>query len=378
MLFQAYVNKFPQKYLRKFVHVVPNLRWGGPAPPPQLTIFAMTFEYYKKEFTREAIKSGFSDQNITDCLAYAEQLFASNVPVIYNTSHFSGLVGYKKNYLKRAALFTRFFYREFDILKKNGKKRKISEPLPSLKEIQIWILKNILYRIEVSKYAKAYIPKMSIKQNLIFHKGQQKVLALDIEDFFPSIKQEFVESLFYSFGYSKILSSLLAKLCCLAEALPQGAPTSPYLSNIYLKSADESISRFCRDKGIRYTRYSDDMTFSGDFNEIELIAYVKLVIGKLQLKINDKKTKLMTPNTRQTVTGIVVNEKLQVSFAKRNKIRQSVYYINKFGLDNHMLKVKIKKANYLAHLLGQINFILQINPTDQEFVEYKNFLQTLK
>lgn len=338
----------------------------------------MTFEQYKKDFTREAIQSGYSEQNITDCLNYAETLFEYNVPVIYNTSHLSGLVGYRKSYLKRAVLHNSYFYREFEILKRNGKKRTISEPLPSLKEIQLWILQNILYKIEVSKYAKAYIPKMNIKQNLIFHKGQKKVFTIDIENFFPSIKQVKIENIFRSVGYSKILSALMAKLCCLKESLPQGAPTSPYLSNIYLKSTDNEISKYCKEKEIRFTRYADDMTFSGDFDEAALLSFVKIQIENLQLTINEEKTKLMTPNTRQTVTGIIVNEKLQVSFKKRNSIRQSVYYIKKYGLDSHMSKRKIKKANYLSHLIGQINFILQINPLDTEFAEYKKYLITLR
>lgn len=338
----------------------------------------MNFEHYKNEFTRTALNSGYSEQNIHDCLNYAKKLFDNNVPVIYNTSHLSGLVGYKKNYLKRATLYTKFFYREFEILKKNGKKRRISEPLPSLKEIQHWILNNILYRINVSKYAKAYIPKINIKQNLIFHKGQAKVFTLDIENFFPSIKQNSIEEIFKTFGYSKLISSLLAKLCCLNYSLPQGAPTSPYLSNIYLKPFDDIISDYCKNNQIRYTRYADDLTFSGEFDENELLNLIKIKLSNLNLVINDKKTRLMTPNTKQTVTGIVVNEKLQVDFEKRNKIRQSVYYIKKFGLENHMSRVKIKKANYLPHLIGQINFILHINPTDTEFIEYRNYLEKLK
>lgn len=337
----------------------------------------MSFEHYQKEFIFKAINSGYSEQNIFDCLQYAEKLFVSNVPVIYNTTNLSALVGYKKSYLKRAVSYTPYFYRHFEIFKKNGKKRKISEPLPSLKEIQLWILDNILYRIEVSRFAKAYVPGISIKQNLIFHKGQRKVLTIDIENFFPSIKINDVEIIFSSLGYSNIISSLLAKLCCLEDSLPQGACTSPYLSNIFLRHSDEVISKYCLDRNIRYTRYADDMTFSGDFDESELLEFVKIEINSINLQINNKKTKLMMPNSRQIVTGIVVNEKPQVLFSKRNKIRQEMYYIMKFGLENHMLKKNIQKANYVPHLLGKINFILQINPLDEEFIKYKTYLNTL-
>jgi len=338
----------------------------------------MTFEQYKKAFTAEAFKSGYSLQNVNRCLAYAERLFENAVPVIYNTSHLAGLVGYRKSYLKKAALFTSYFYRDFEILKKNGKKRKISEPLPSLKEIQLWILENILYNIKVSRYAKAYIPKVSIKQNLKFHVKKPLILAVDIEDFFPSIKQSHVETIFQSLGYSSMISNLLAKLCCRDGSLPQGAPTSPYLSNIYLKPLDDSISKYCKENYIHYTRYADDLTFSGKFNAEALLGLLNTETRKLSLQINNNKTKVMTPNTRQTVTGIVVNEKPQVSFKKRNEIRQIIYYIKKFGLENHMARLNIRKQNYLEHLLGQVNFIIYINPADNEFLEYKKYLQTLK
>lgn len=338
----------------------------------------MTFEEYKRDFTIEASKSGYSYQNTVRCLDYAEKLFSNNVPVIYNTSHLSVLVGYRKNYLKKAVLFTSYFYRDFEILKKNGRKRKISEPLPSLKEIQIWILNNILYKVKVSRYAKAYIPKLNIRKNLRFHIRKPLILTIDIENFFPSIKQIYIEEIFQSLGYSRMISNLLAKLCCRDGSLPQGAPTSPYLSNIYLKPLDDAISKYCKEKYISYTRYADDLTFSGKFNQEDLLKFVFVEVDKLKLKINNGKTIFMTPNTMQTVTGIVVNEKPQVIFKKRNELRQRIYYIKKFGLENHMAKLQIKKNNYLEHLLGQVNFVLYINPSDNEFIEYKKYLKTLK
>ena len=86
----------------------------------------------------------------------------------------------------------------------------------------------------------------------------------------------------------------------------------------------------------------------------------------------------MEKNSRQTVTGIVVNEKAQVVFHKRNKLRQDLFYIKKYGIDDHIKHQKIKQNNYLEHLLGKINFILYINPTDKEFIDYKSYLSGLK
>ena len=338
----------------------------------------MDFTKYKENFTAEASKKGLSKSSIQRCLDYAGVLISHNVPVIYNPSHLSALVGYKKEYLKKAALHTNYFYRNFEITKKNGKKRPISEPLPSLKEIQIWILKNILEKVPVSPFAKAYKPKTHLLENLKFHKNQPKVFTLDLENFFPSIKIELVEKVFLELGYSKMISNLLAKLCTKDSALPQGAPTSPYLSNLIFKEADTIISEFCKQQKIKYTRYADDLSFSGDFDEEELLNKVTETIEKLNLQINESKTKLMTPDKRQTVTGIVVNDKPQVDFNKRNELRQAMYYIKKFGFDEHRVYKEINQTNYLEHLLGKINFVLQINPKDNEFIEYKAWLIDLK
>lgn len=338
----------------------------------------MDFEQYKKEFGLKASNLGYTAENIQRCLNYAKPLIEKGFPVIYNTSHLSVLVGYKKDYLKRAVVYTPYFYRDFEIKKKNGKMRKISEPLPSLKEIQDWILVNILEVEKVSPFAKAYRKKVSLIENVKFHKNQPKVLTLDIKDFFPSIKTENVESIFRSFGYSTLISNLLSKLCTRDGYLPQGAPTSPYLSNLFFKSADDIIIKYCLGNDIRYTRYADDLSFSGSFEENELIELVKNTVEAMNLSLHPNKIKVMKPNDRQTVTGIVVNEKPQVVFHKRNKLRQEMHYIIKFGIHDHMERKKIKYKNYIEHLLGRINFVLQLNPQDTEFQKYKEHLVGLK
>jgi RNA-directed DNA polymerase len=338
----------------------------------------MDFIQYKEAFRHDAYKKGYLEQNIQRCLDYAEVLFAHDIPVIYNPTHLSLLVGYKKEFLKKAALYPKRYYRDFEIFKKNGSKRLISEPLPSLKEIQIWILRNILYKVPVSPFAKAYKPNISILENLKFHKNQLKVFTLDLEHFFPSIGFEVVEKEFLEMGYSKMVSKLLSKLCIRDGSLPQGAPTSPYLSNLIFKEADAVISDYCIQHKIRYTRYADDLSFSGDFDENKLLHKVTETIEKLNFHLNKTKTKLMTPDSRQTVTGIVVNEKPQVVFHKRNDLRQAMYYIKKFGFEEHREYKEIDQKNYLEHLLGKINFVLQINPSDTEFIGYKSILIDLK
>lgn len=338
----------------------------------------MEFENYKNKFIKAAINAHFSEQEVHHCLEYAEKLFSNSVPVLYNASHLSQLVGYSKEYLQSAAVHTPFYYRQFYIAKKNGSKRKITEPLPSLKEIQLWILNSILYKVPVSPFAKAYKPNISMIENVKFHRNQPKVLSLDIEDFFSGIKVNAVEQIFLELGYSKLLSSLLARLCCKSKVLPQGAPTSPYLSNLFFRPIDDLIAEYCMSRKIRYTRYADDLTFSGDFDEKKVIAKISTILKRFNLVLNKEKTAVMLPNSRQIVTGIVVNKKLQVPFEKRNSLRKTLYYIKKFGMEDHCKFLKNNKQNYLEHLLGQVQFVLHINPKDTEFQEYKTFLTDLK
>ena len=138
--------------------------------------------------------------------------------------------------------------------------------------------------------------------------------------------------------------------------------------------SDEVIGNYCKENNISYTRYSDDMTFSGNFDVNKLITFVNNEIHKIGLKLNKDKTRVINKNKCQKITGIVVNEKVQVSSSYRKKIRQEIYFINKFGVENHLNKINlnINRNQYLKSLLGRINFVLSVNPIDNEFMNYKN------
>lgn len=336
------------------------------------------FNKYEKKFIEKAILNGYSADNISKCLEYAKPLIDKGVPVIYNTSHLSALVGYNKNYLKRAVFYTKYFYRYFKIKKDNGKMRTISEPLPNLKDIQDWILKEILYKIKISRYAKAYIPNRSIRDHVRYHTNEKYVLTLDIENFFGSINFQLTERIFKNLGYSNLVSNLLTKLCYLNGSLPQGAPTSPFISNIIMYEFDEALSIYCREHELKYTRYADDLAFSGAFKKESLIAKVQNELEKIELVLNGDKTKFMPQSQPQNICGIVVNKKAQVPKYKRNEIRQEMFYIKKFDLKSHMKRTNQTRDNYLKHLLGSINYIITINPKDNEFIEYRKHLYTLE
>jgi RNA-directed DNA polymerase len=326
----------------------------------------LDWQKYAKDFRRAAIENGFSNEYVESCLKYARPLNQRNLPVIYDQEHFSKLVGYKLDYVLAASHSTPKFYRVFNISKKQGGIREIAEPLPSLKEIQRWILDNILYTCKPSKFAKGFIPHISIRDNARFHRNQALVLSLDIKDFFPSIRIGRVYNFFRRLGYQSSVLYLLTHLCTLNRCLPQGAPTSPALSNLIVLRMDRRLSGFALKEKIRYTRYADDITFSGEFESGRIIKFVRKVVADEGLELNENKTRLMQRHKRQEVTGIVVNEKLQAPRHDRKELRKAIYFIEKYGLDSHIRHTQNFRSHYLKHLLGIANFFLFVNPKDKD------------
>lgn len=329
----------------------------------------MNWNEYENNYIRLAKLNDKSDEYCIKQLEYAKRLFGQDLPVIYTQEHLCRLVGYATEYVYAISNSASCFYRTFSIKKKNGKERIINEPLPSLKEIQDWILKEILVKINISPYAKAYVKGRSIKDNARFHKRQNKVLTMDLKDFFPSITYGRVLNVFRKVGYRENVAVMLANLCCLYNELPQGAPTSPALSNIIASGLDYKIAEFIKGKEIRYTRYADDLTFSGDFIEGDVIKSIERIVCRQGFKINHSKTRIRKRNQRQEVTGVVVNEKLQINRELRRRIRSDAYYIEKYGFHSHIDYTSQNRSNYLYYLIGIASYALFINPYDDKMRE---------
>ena len=327
------------------------------------------WQNYTSSFRKLALSYNYDETEVRICLNYAHPLFEKNLPIIFDQEHLSHLVGYQLDYLIGAIYNTEAFYRYFTVDKRSGGVRKIAEPLPSLKEIQRWILDNILYKCPISRFTKGYVPTLSIRDNARFHRNQELVLKLDIKDFFPSIKSGRVFNFFKRLGYQKAVSQMLTNLCTLNGSLPQGAPTSPALSNLIISRLDTRLSHYAIQKKIRYTRYADDMTFSGSFAPGEIIKLVRIASEDEGLILNERKIRLMKKHQRQIVTGVVVNEKLQAPRERRREFRKTMYFIKKFGIDSHISAIGNNKSNYLKHLLGVANHILHLNPKDKEVRE---------
>lgn len=272
-------------------------------------------------------------------------------------------------------------YKIYKIKKRNGKYRTIYEPNLILKQIQKQILNNILNNKSISKYAKAYHKGIQLKDNAIPHINKEMILKLDIKDFFENISfLDIYNSCFPIEYFPKSVGMILTYLCTYDNHLTQGSPTSAYISNLVMKEFDEELGNWCNLRNISYTRYSDDMTFSGAFNPSELITKVRKMLYKLGLELNNDKIHIVYKSSSQNVTGIVVNEKMQVNVKYRNKIRQEIYYIKKFGLSSHLKKcdINIDSKRYLNILYGRVLYVLQINENDKEFIKYRQFIENLK
>ena len=256
--------------------------------------------------------------------------------------------------------------------------RILSVPNNLLKIVQRVILERYLYQIETSEYSTAYCKGKSLLDNASPHIGKECILKLDISHFFDSSTDDSVYLVFKQFGLSVPATSLLTHLCTYKGKLPQGAPTSPYIANLVMKHFDENLGKWCKNRNITYTRYCDDMTFSGDRSAVRnsnIIRKVKALLNNMEMKLNDKKTIFLSSSQQQRVTGIVVNEKATIPCS----IRQEVYYCTKFGVSDSLQRqgLDISPDKYLHSLLGRISFALQIGPDNSEMLKYFDTVKKL-
>ncbi|EGO8361593.1 RNA-directed DNA polymerase [Escherichia coli] len=277
-------------------------------------------------------------------------------------------------------------YRRIILSKRNGGKRVVFAPDYLLKTVQRNILKNVLSRFPLSPFATAYQPGRTIISNAQPHCQQSQILKLDIENFFDSINWLSVWRVFRQAQLPCNVVTMLTWLCCYNDALPQGAPTSPAISNLVMRRFDECIGAWCQARGIIYTRYCDDMTFSGSFNARQVKNKVCGLLAEMGLNLNQRKSCLVAACKRQQVTGIVVNDKPQLPRESRRGLRQEVHLCEKYGVISHLSRrgeldlsadTHVQATGYLYALQGRINWLLQINPDDEAFKQARESVKRL-
>lgn len=214
-------------------------------------------------------------------------------------------------------------YRTFRIGKKGGGSREISSPRFFLKSIQYWIKSYILSQFNAHNACHSYRIGKSIITNANEHARKSYVGNVDIEDFFGSVDKKMVFECLRKHGYGSELSRSIAGLVTFNNSLPQGAPTSPEISNAILFDFDERLFAAASDVGVTYTRYADDITLSGGSKQVvaQLIRECEEGLKAHGMRLNSKKTRIASIRSSQVVTGLVVNEKVQPSRAYRKRIR---------------------------------------------------------
>lgn len=257
---------------------------------------------------------------------------------------------------------TKYRYKRFDIPKKSGGVRNISAPVNGLKSILTY-LNVILQAIYTpSQYAMGFVQGRSVVDNAKCHIGQNYVLNLDLKDFFPSISQARVWKRFQlsPFNLSIEMANLIAGLCCMKieidgkikYILPQGAPTSPIITNMICDNLDRRLNGLAKRFGLRYTRYADDITFSSMHNiyqtDGEFMNELRRIIKGQNFTINENKTRLQKRGSRQEVTGLTVCEKPNVTRKYVHDIRSLLYIWERYGFDiassRFILKYKTEKG----------------------------------
>lgn len=318
-------------------------------------------KYYKKYIMNLPIKDEEKDELIKKII-YEEK---TKVPFIMNTYHLSNILGIKWKDLKIIINNSDKLYYNFSISKKSGGKRIISMPNKELLIVQKKIQEKILDNVIIHKNAFGFVKNKSIIDNAKMHLNKEMILNMDLKDFFPSIHRGRVFYIFKNIcNYDNNTSYCLTKLTTYKNSIPQGAPTSPVISNIVAFMLDVRLSKIADKFNINYTRYADDITFSGNKENINksLLKIVNDIIEECGFKVNPKKTRFASYAGRQEVTGLIVNNKeISVPNDYIKKIRQELYYVKKYGLKGHREKVGFTNKYFKDHMLGKILFVNQID-----------------
>lgn len=293
-------------------------------------------------------------------------------------------LGYKQHKAKLS------HYRYRTLTKKFGQVRLIESPKPRLKVIQHQILTEILDAVPPHPSAHGFRRGRSIVSFAEPHVGKRVVIKLDLQDFFPTISLAQVQALFRTIGYPETVADLLAGLCTnstpvevWSEArssslddhfqppvrmyaqphLPQGAPTSPALANLCAYRLDCRLTGLANAVDAIYTRYADDLAFSGD-GYVELVArrfpiHASSIAMEEGFSVHHRKTRIMRQGVRQSIAGVVVNQSTNVRRADYDRLKATLTNCIRHGPESQNRNAH---ENFRSHLEGRISFVEMLNP----------------
>ncbi|WP_163832801.1 reverse transcriptase family protein [Spartinivicinus ruber] len=277
-------------------------------------------------------------------------------------------------------------YQHFLLPKKNGGTRLISAPMPRLKRVQYWVQANILESVALHDAAHGFVTKRSIVSNAEPHVGKAVVINMDLADFFPTISYPRVKGVFSHLGYGEGIATVLALITTAQTVtpveldgkqyfvgqgvrhLPQGAPSSPALTNIICRRLDKRILGTAQKLGFAYTRYADDLSFSSEQGEPakvrQLLWRIKRIVKEEGFAVHPNKTRVMYRHKRQEVTGVVVNDKPSVDRRTLKRFRALLFQIEKDGITGKSWGTKSGKesAALIPSIDGYANYVAMVSP----------------
>ena len=322
-----------------------------------------------------------------------EKLTRLGLPILHSAADVAAALGIETKVLAwlsfhRGADFVDH-YHHFTIPKRRGGVRQISSPKTKLRAAQSWLLENVLCKLEMHDAAMAFRAGRSILDNAQAHEGRAIVIRLDLKDFFPSIGFKRVKRLYESFGYNEGVASIFALLSTEAprvamnfdgkkyhvaladRALPQGACTSPALTNILCRTLDARLSGVAQKVGFVYTRYADDLIFSTDESEgdpvSEILHWARQIIRECGFQINEEKLAVMRRGSRQAVTGLVVNaQDAEGPRLSRTDLKRFRAFLHRYEKQGRDAMTEQLGRDSLSYARGYLSFIHMVNPAHAE------------
>lgn len=318
-----------------------------------------------------------SQDLVAGYVAFIDRLKEKSLPPIFEERHLALLLGVEP---KQLAIFTKapkYAYRSFLIPKRSGGRRLISVPSPRLAHSQRWIDHNILRRLPVSECAQGYMASKSHISNAALHLNQSGILHADIVNFFPSITIASVTKVFDAAGYPPNVASMLAKICTRDGQVPQGAPSSPRLSNVIFEPVDRELEALASQHGLTYSRYVDDIIFSGDPETLKRMkSAIRSLLLSFDFRMNERKS-FVQLGKKKIVTGISIGMgSLKVPRRRRREYARSIFTnikrIEAGELDD-------REPLFVESDLGKLSYWLTVDPENRQALRLRDrLLRALK
>lgn len=239
------------------------------------------------------------------------------------------------NYITSIIRRSNYYYRDYYIKKRDGGRRKISQPNPELKTLQYWTVNNVLKKLPISNAAYAYQKGSSIKKHAQLHQNSRHIFHTDICKFFPSISYEQLQpfllnnrQIFEDLDIDLTSIETIRNICFRENKLCIGTVSSPIISNIIMYQFDVLMLGYCKKNHLKYSRYADDIYLSSNsYIDIEHINFLTSSLKNIGFSINETKTYFSSPKYRRKVTGLVIgnDSTITIGSQKRNFIKKLVY-----------------------------------------------------